>query len=59
MFRRMAPPGNSLYGKISPDSNETEYDNVPHIGRAKNTRFLKIRKKKEKTSSEANLNIAE
>ena len=22
MFRRRAPPGNSLYGKISPDSNE-------------------------------------
>ena len=22
MFRRMAPSGNSLYGKISPDSNE-------------------------------------
>ena len=26
MFRRMAPSGNSLYGKISPDSNELNYE---------------------------------
>ena len=25
MFRRRAPPGNSLYGKISPDSNAPDY----------------------------------
>ena len=25
MFRRRAPPGSSLYGKISPDSNESLY----------------------------------
>ncbi|MBQ0142269.1 MAG: hypothetical protein KBT06_05640, partial [Prevotellaceae bacterium] len=29
MFRRMAPSGNSLYGKISPDSNDAYYKSAP------------------------------